>query len=303
MDGSVLSLAPEMAFGETVAGSITGEQIDIWAVDLKVGDEVTITKRVDDGDLAPDLLLFRGSASGSIPSVSHNADGAELSKTYNVDHDSRYVIAIRAWQERGAGDYSLSVTCNGGPCAGEVPDPVVAPLDNAQKMECVMKARRCSMDNMHRYNGAVGPARARKLVNDCLAEVTIDDWDSDLPRSCENACDDDAEFVCDSLYKKLPWFADRNGECLQEWDSCMGECYSLGGDFDSDDELYYSTEVICAHEALFNGNCWWYVNDLQICGGQLELESDEACLSYCQNTTGAFMDDLDIICEEECGTW
>jgi len=48
----------------------------------------------------------------------------------------------------------------------------------------------------------------------------------------------------------------------------------------------------------FNGTCDSYARELAVCGGNLELETVEACHLHRQSTDGAWIDDLDIICEE-----
>ena len=61
------------------------------------------------------------------------------------------------------------------------------------------------------YNGAVGPTRAREIVTTCLAEVTIESSETDLPVSCVDACQgEEPNAMCESLIDMLPWFADRS---------------------------------------------------------------------------------------------
>ncbi len=301
--GSVLALAPTVEYGETVAGSITGRQIDLWALDVKAGDKFTVTKTVSDGDLQPDFLLYLGAHAGHISSAQYQAGAGTLTKSYELSSNGRYVIAVRAYKNQGTGDYTLTIRCDGGPCAGEQPPPQTVELTNDQKARCMTKARLCAFDKMGVYNGAVGPARARELVTTCLAEVTLESWETDLPVSCVDACQgEDATAMCESLIAKLPWFADRSPECLVEWDTCMSDCYPSGSDsyYVYDDEIYYTPEGVCVHEALFNGNCWYYITDIEPCGGPVPIDTHESCMLYCQNTQGAWMDDLDTICDEEC---
>jgi hypothetical protein len=56
----VLGQAPTIQLGETKRGTITEGQIDVWAIELRQGDRITITKKVTRGSLKPDFGLFEG---------------------------------------------------------------------------------------------------------------------------------------------------------------------------------------------------------------------------------------------------
>lgn len=61
-----------------------------------------------------------------------------------------------------------------------------------------------------------------------------------------------------------------------------------------------TSEAICATgEAAFNGSCP-DVEQLEVCGGPLADDSCEACYIRCHQRTGAWVDDLDTICDEDC---
>jgi hypothetical protein len=255
-----------MKLGETVTGTITARQLDVWAIELKAGDKITVVDQTTKGDLQPDVQLFR-----------------DAGKIASAD----------------SGDYKLTVTCTGGPCAGEAQKPLEVKLDDGQKLDCITKARQCTFEDMKPLNGDVGTARARELLDACLAKVTLSNGKGNLPLSCKSACSGNGKAACDSLVAKLPWFADRSQACLDEWDVCMSDCYQ-GGDDWSGDDISEHPEMVCVHEPVFNGNCWYYVQTIAPCGGKLKMGTEERCREYCENTTGAWMDDLDTICIESC---
>ena len=71
----------------------------------------------------------------------------------------------------------------------------------------------------------------------CLAEHTVDDNDSDLQASCWPLCNVENASLCDVLIGQLPWFADRNEACMQQWKYCVDHCQQEAGhNYYQDDE-------------------------------------------------------------------
>lgn len=295
-----LGFAPPIAFGETVTGQVASPQIDIWALDLKAGDEIRLTKTVTGGDLKPDVVLFLGNVGNHISSAAHQVTDNTLRKDYVTERNGRYFIVVRGYQNQGAGSYSLSAECRGGPCAGEVPPPPVVELDDANKAECVRKARECAVAKLPEYDGAVGAVRAKQIFDKCLGDATVETYESDVPATCAPACaGEDEGYVCDSIVGLLPWLADQTPACVGAFNDCVEVCYDASWG-DNDASVLDGGEGVCVTgERAFNGSCR-NVADLEVCGGQWADDSCEACYLGCYATTGAWIDDLDTLCDEEC---
>ncbi|MBW2525730.1 MAG: hypothetical protein JRI23_16220 [Deltaproteobacteria bacterium] len=301
VEGSVLSIAPVLAFEEVGSGSITGRQIDLWGFDAQAGDQLSVVKTVTDGDLAPDFLLFRGAAAGSIASSSYAVEDGKLTKHYTVGHDTRFFIAVRAYEGNGAGDYTLEVTCAGGPCAGGTPDPVEVELDLDQQAECLYLVRECAFAKLPGYDGYVGPTRARNIVNECLHEHTVDDDESDLQATCRPLCDGDNQGLCDSLIGQLPWFADQSQACLQEWNYCVDDCHQEAG-YNSmwEESLEETAEAVCTlGSGGLGGGCATFIGKVKACGGSLDADDDYLtyCKERCEDVAGAWVDDTSDLCD------
>lgn len=295
-----LGFAPPIAYGQTVTGQVASPQIDIWALDVQAGDKFRLTNTVTGGDLSPDIVLFRGNVNDHISSDAHEVAEGSLRKDYATDRNGRYFIVVRGYQNQGAGSYSLSAECLGGPCAGEIPPPPVVELDDGDKVACVRQARECAVTKLPEYGGAVGSVRAKQIFDDCLGQATVDTWQSDVPASCATACAgvDDA-FVCDSIVGMLPWLADRTPQCVDAFNGCIEDCSDAAGG-DHPNNLYEGIEAVCVTgEVAFNGSCR-DVSELAVCGGEWSEDSCEACYIGCHATIGAWYDDLDTICSDEC---
>jgi hypothetical protein len=300
-DMGALGFAPELPFGQAVTGQIAAPQIDVWKIALRAGDQVQLTKTITGGDLKPDMVLFQGTASAHVSSTSYDVTPTSLTKDYALDHNGTYYVVVRGYEGVGSGSYSLTATCLGGPCAGEVPPPPVLELDEAEAAECITKARVCAVDRLPQYGGAVGAVRAQQIFDQCLAEATVETYSHDVPATCAPACtqSEDAQYLCDGVVGTLPWLADQTEACVGEFNSCVDECWDANWG-DPDDYLAYGGESICVvGEAAFNGSCR-DVADLEVCGGRWAGDSCEACYINCHATTGAWIDDLDTICDETC---
>jgi hypothetical protein len=288
----LLDSAQQLAFDEVGTGFVDEKQMDVYAIDLKGGDKVTATMVVTSGDLSPHFTLFFG-GSVHISSKTFERQGNQIEKTYELTSTGRYFVSVRAFQHQGEGNYTFVVACDGGPCAGE---PVIRTLSVDEQAECIGKARLCSFADLPRWNGAVGPARARSTFQGCLdAAMTTDDG-----VTCTSACDEveDAKPLCESIISALPFYADASKSCLAELDDCLASCQDLSTN-GSADELWTTAESICWLTG-FNGTCDGYARGHADCGGTYADNSNEQCHAMCEATDGAWVDDLDLICVESC---
>lgn len=299
-DNGVLGFAPIIGYGDTVSGQVASPQLDVWAIDVAAGDKLRLSKTVTSGDLKPDIVMFQGHASNHVSSDNYDVTATSLTKDYTLDRNTRYFVVVRGYEGQGTGSYSLSLTCLGGPCAGEVPPPPVVELEDSERQECVMKARQCAVTKLPAYNGAVGAVRAQQVFDECLSETTIETWHSDVPATCAPACQtEEAKDVCDAIVGMLPWLADQSTECVGAFNDCIEVCYDAGYG-QADEGIEYGGEAVCVTGlAAFNGSCG-SVSELQVCGGPWHEDSCEACYLGCYSSSGAWMDDLDTICSEEC---
>ncbi len=295
-----LGFAPAIAFGQPVTGQVASPQLDIWSIYLRAGDTVRITKTVTGGDLKPDVVLFQGSASHHVASDDFDVTTNTLAKTYSLDDSGSYVIVVRGYQNQGAGSYTLSVECLAGPCAGETPPAPVVELGSADKQSCIKAARECAVARLPEYGGAVGAVRSQQIFDECLGAATVETWEHDLPVSCAPACQgDDAAEVCDAVVAMLPWLADQSPSCIDEFNDCVLLCYEAGNE-QAMESVAGGGEATCVTGyAAFNGSCG-DVAQLQACGGPWAPGSCEACYLSCYDSMGAWLDDLDMICDEAC---
>jgi hypothetical protein len=289
-----LGWAPLVEIGSSISGTITKQQFDLWGLDLREGDQLTITQNVTSGNLAPEFKLM--TANGKVSSASFDANGSELTKTYEVTASGRYFLGVRAYQGGGEGSYAIDVACTGGPCAGA---PVAAPLlSPSDANECLESARACAFEDMKVYDGAVGPARARSLFNDCLAKTSIHDGGIACASACEGA---DAAMVCEVNIAAIPFYADQSDKCIGELNRCVSDCKQYAdGNYWYDDGVSDGPDFICTFESA-HGSCDSYARDHEWCGGANVHDSVEQCNDFCFNAWNAFSDDDYGTCAEECG--
>jgi hypothetical protein len=115
--------------------------------------------------------------------------------------------------------------------------------------------------------------------------------------SCETACDR-IDGICDEFIAELPFYADESAECTEVLNDCIDICYDMAGfsPFGSEPEA----EAICFNGPL-GGQCGRFARDHEHCGGTVPVNSGAECRALCETTSGAWIDDLDVICDEECG--
>lgn len=290
----VIDLAPPITFDKKVEGSVDETELDLYKISLTRGDKITLRKDVTKGDLRPDVSLFTRSGS-SIRSDDFDVTSKRLTKNYTIGSSGEFLVVVRAFRNEGAGSYEVLATCDGGPCAGEFPEP--DPDDEFELFEaidCIDAARICALNELPRFNGAVGEKRSESIFNDCIEKTG-----TSLGTSCAPACDfsDDAADLCFDIKRSLPFYADQPAECTARVNECMDDCMDFG-DFDGDD--FFSTTLGLCWSFGFNGNCDSLARSMPECGGDVTNET-AVCYEECLVMPGAFMDDMDVICEEECG--
>ena len=284
----LVDLAPELAYGSKSSGFVGGGQLDVYGLSVHKGDRFTVVKKVLDGDLDPDFTLFIGT---KVSSDSFDAANGALTKTYTAPASGRALLAVYAHNKVSAGGYAIDVTCTGGPCKGE---PLLTPLDSFDADSCIRMGRECAFARMGAFGGLVGPARARSLFQECLEQSTVGPDDA----SCKTACDgEEATRICDGIIDLVPFYADQNAECMKELGSCFEACSSEAGFSDALEDM---GEAVCLLDG-FNGNCDQYARGHEACGGTYADDSQEQCHAFCNATLGAWRDDLDTLCTDECG--
>ncbi|MCP4449407.1 MAG: hypothetical protein GY811_29350 [Myxococcales bacterium] len=286
--------AKPIAFGDTVDGSVSSTSIELYALDLQAGDALEVVMETTSGNLAPHATLHLGLFS-TVHSSSFAVNGAVLTKTYVATSTGTHIIAARAFQNQGAGEYSLTTTCTGGPCSGASPPPIVDDLTEGDIDFCLEEALACSLNEIKRFNGRVGPARARNALDACMEQTA-----AATGIACADTCDSpililgfgEAAFVCDQIVEDLQFYADQSDACEQVLDDCMEICT----DSASVDGIF----SVC-YSFGFNSTCPSYALTRSECGGPFDEGTDEDCHLLCESTDGAIMDDLDTICEDDCG--
>ncbi len=286
----LLDSAQPLVFDETGTGTVGGQQMDVYRLDLRGGDKIRATMRVTSGDLSPHFTLYYG-ASNHVSSATFSRTSTRIVKTYELEGGGRYYLAVRAYQNRGAGRYSINFECTGGPCAGE---PVVTDLTIGERAECIGNARVCSFAALPAYDGNVGPARARTIFESCLNESMTSSGGA-----CADACSDqDANDLCSDVIAALPYYADASPACMRVLTGCLVTCGD--GDHGEPDEFWMTAESVCWSTG-FNGTCDGYARGHRACpGGSYAEGSNAQCHALCEATAGAWTDDLDLMCVEAC---
>ncbi len=286
----LLDGAEILDFGESGTGFVEDQQMDVYAIDLREGDQITATLNVTSGDLSPHFTLYYGGFT-HISSQTFTRETKKIVKTYTIGTTGRFYVSVRAYQNVGAGHYAFDIACNGGPCAGQ---PYVRPLTFEQEAECIGAARRCSFAALPQYSGAVGAVRARQIFEGCLdAAKTYEEH-----AECDSACSGEGKDLCDAEIAALPFYADQSGACITALEECLDVCFDIGGGGDAED-ISDMPEYMC-WELGFNGTCDTYSRGHVACGGTYDYDTREQCYAFCESTDGVWHDDLDTLCAEAC---
>lgn len=283
-----------LELGESVEGEVNSEETNLYKVALTTGDKIKLVNTATSGSLNPSVSLYTRTGS-SIRSDSYEVGDQKITKYFTVAGTGEYLIAVRAYRNEGSGKYKVDSSCVGGPCNGEFVEP--DPDDTfytSDIVQCIYEARECAFNKLPDYNGRVGESRATSIFNDCLESISTDEG-----YSCSTACSfQDADHLCDSIITDLPFYADQTPECVSSFNTCIDDCMDYEDWGWSDDDVW-STGLALCQENGFNGTCH-YVQQLPECGGNLTNET-AMCYQECYVLPGAFIDDMDVICEETCG--
>jgi hypothetical protein len=291
----LLDTSMPIAYGDTVTGSVGHDALVLYRLRTQQNDRFTVTMAATSGDLNPHVQLFVGTFA-FVDAVDIEVEPGRVTKEYVVASTGDHALVARAFKGEGAGEFELTLTCTRGPCAGEFPPPEEG-LDAGDANRCISRARKCVTDRLPSLGTAVGPSRSRKLWDQCLAEQSTFDGES-----CETACE--GTEICDELVADLPFYADQPPACMARLTECMDACYDAG-DVDENDALEDIFGVRLPEEVCWSGplsgSCRFWPRETEACGGPMPTAERAECMSLCRTTAGAWIDDLDILCEEECG--
>lgn len=297
----VIDVLPRLELGDTVSGSISGDNAELFVMQLQRADVVVLSMTVDRGDLEPHLSFFRGTHA-YVTSDSWDVEGETLHKIYTAEHPGIYVVAARAYRGQGSGDYTLGARCLGGPCIGQAPPPL-DPMSPSDVADCIEAARICSFAEMPRYGGAIGEVRAEQIFGRCLEAATFAGGSS-----CASACDwtgqwldddeDDAGPLCNAIRRALIFYADQPTQCTQLLDGCVSSCYGEATGDDNASGMYETVEGACFLTG-YNGNCDSFARNHESCGGQILTSGGRECTELCRATVGATIEDLDTLCSSD----
>ena len=288
--------AADLEFGTVHEGFVDKQSMVLYSVRLRRGDLLSAKKDVVSGDMAPHFSLIHNFTE-SLGSIDFEVTDTSLLKTYEIKVTGNYFFMVRAFGARGKGDYELKVDCTGGPCNGEFPTEFLE-ADDADK--CLEQARACSFEDMVVFDGAVGPARAAALLDDCLGRFGTPDGNS-----CLEACDKQpdhgdktADLICNDIVTDLQFYADQSEECSTVVDDCLVDCLDESSR-SSTGELADQPFANCWSFGK-NSTCSAYGRQVDTCGGELSRGSEEECFALCDATLGAFSDDVEQACKQIC---
>ena len=285
-----------LELGKAVTGAVDSQSIVLYKLRLRRGDKLNAKKTVTSGDLSPHFALIHNFTE-SVGSDDFEVTDTTLTKTFEVKVTGNYFVMVRAFAFRGAGDFELLIDCTGGPCNGEFPTEFLEAQDADL---CLEQAQQCAFERMARHNGAVGPARAAALLDECLADFGTADGNS-----CLEACDkqpdhgaSSADLVCHEIARDIEFYADQSSACLEVLDECLDLCGSMatrvpGG------ELLGQPFSMCWSFGL-NGTCPSYARTVSECGGNLDTGSEAECFELCDATDGAHTQDVEQTCNGIC---
>lgn len=293
--GGILSQVPEIAFGDSASGFVSGKQIDIYRIALSNGDAVQLEMTRVNGNLDPAVLLYEGGSTELAPSSAEIGESS-VTKSFTAGETGDHYIVVGAYDGQGKGNYDISVTCTGGPCAGDAPP--VEELTPEEAAFCLQQATICAFERLDQIAEDPGADNARaQLLEPCLAQSGGDD----IEGSCANACIG-AEDLCNSISERLDFYAATEQACQGELTSCLEECLDVPDAGYSTSNLSESTIAVCLIESPFNSNCDLFAVNHRDCGEDAGYANDSEgeCFALCEATRGAWIDDLDTICDEQC---
>jgi len=301
--------ARPVAYGESIGGSVSGHAFSLFSLSADAGDRFELQVSRTAGDFDPRSVIYD---SGLSPiahvtgSFEATADGNR--KAFEAGDDAaRLFVVVRADRYRGAGDFELTVTCLGGPCAGTTP---VAATEAESVAGCIGRARLCAFAQLDTVPAGDHLA-ASNVVENCL------DADPECsPMTCEVSSGGDVtpRDLCDSLAESVAFYAGENAACRSEYEGCMESCtyaegYSTYLDLEDDEfEFWMTVEAVCSNNP-FGASCDEVARGHESCGGAEfryvgGTETMNTCVATWRATDGAWLeyedDNLDcyFVCDE-----
>ncbi len=299
--------ARPVAYGESIGGSVSGHSFSLFSLSADAGDRFELQVSRTAGDFDPRSVVYD---SGLSP-IAHVAGSFEATadgnrKAFEAGADAaRLFVVVRADRYRGAGDFELTVTCLGGPCAGDVPAPATEVVEIAN---CLGRARLCAFAQLDTVPAGDHSAASHVVMN-CL------DADSACsPTMCDAAVRGDTtpREICDSLTASVAFYAGQSAACRVEFDGCMDTCtdaeeYSTYLELDDDEFDFWMTGEATCWENRFGTTCDEYARGHADCGGTEfrsidGTETVNSCYEYWRATEGAWLEfeDDNIDCYYIC---
>lgn len=269
----------EIALGATASGDVSSRSIGLFAINLSARDEIEVT--VDSSEFPPSAWLYEGTERWLRP-ADYSVTNSNATLTFTIENAGTHHIVVRPRGESNGGNFTLSVRR-----AGQEPEPMSGP---AFFNGCIDRAFSCALVEIEAYNGRVGAATAENVFSRCL--------EADAP-GCENACEGEGAWLCNSMKGELPALADVSRACVTQLSRCMDECTE--GD-------HYSTEsspltergaAMCWASGRF-GTCQDFIERVASCGGQIPDETSASCVARCEAAGGAWDEGPFDHCADVC---
>jgi len=292
----MLDYAPVFEMNAEQDGNLQLEQIDVYALHLRGGDQIRVVMSAGRGEsLQPQASLFSPN-DRYIRSDRWNVEGATVMKEFSIYADGRYSLIASAYRGRGYGDYTLSIECLGGPCANPVES---TPLDYLQAADCFKQAREC-VTALINPDSPFSTDEADQVWGDCLGAQSTDGV------ACDTACDG-AETVgyCAFIVSELEWLSEETQACRTLHTECVSDCYQASEHAPEAPEGFGDTaESVCVVAGPLNGDCRQFARNHTSCGGSdYEVQSYGECHAECKSTHGAWIDDLNSDCDDICSDY
>lgn len=298
--GDVWDLARPLTLGTPITGHVDTRALELFWLDTDERDVIEIAVTRTSGSFDPRTALYTGGGadlSYDDGSFSETDDGNKKNLTAT---GGRHYVLVRANYYRGAGEFSLTASCIGGPCAGDF-----GPADDnlVHAGTCLERARSCALTRLGSTD-VTDVMGAAALFDDCLAEQSVFDYD------CTSACaiDGAANALCTTIVEALPFYASKSAQCRGLANDCLEECNGreeYGSYLEEDDfEFWMNSEPVCWNDIEYNGTCDEFARKHVSCGGSdhavADQESFDTCMAWCGAISGAWGSDIDEMCGPGC---
>ncbi|MEM9860857.1 MAG: hypothetical protein AAF938_04525 [Myxococcota bacterium] len=281
----------DISLNTTVTGETVGEAVALYSIDLQSGDQFTVTVERTSGDLRPAAYLYEDVTTFVRP-TNFDVSPTIVTLDFAASANGEHFIAVRAHRGQGGGEFSLTVSCTGGPCQTGSSLTGIARAD-----QCLTRASACFLRRLPSFNGRVGAATAQAVLTECLEEEGPD---------CGGACDaaTDLQNTCNTILDELPRLADEPEACLSELGACLNGCSDANFIGYGEEEFLEAATCWIGHQgssSSADGSCLDYINGIDVCGGnEYVAGTPEACNALCASTDGAWDEGPWDFCTDEC---